>query len=158
MSLSVGMAEKPHGNRRHGLSQSFIFHRWWQMQERCYNKKNQRYKRYGGRGIRVCKRWRGDNGLQNFVEDMGFPSTRNHTLDRKDNNGNYTPDNCRWTTAYVQARNTSNARQITWKRQTHCLAEWEEITGISRFRIASRLHRGWSVSRTLSTPVLNRGA
>lgn len=74
------------------------------MRNRCYNKKGEKYKDYGGRGIKVCKRWL--NSFENFYADMGLKPTPEHSLDRINNNGNYEPGNCRWATQSQQVGNT----------------------------------------------------
>lgn len=79
-----------------------LFETWACMRKRCRNPNNTNYARYEGRGITVCERW---NKFENFVLDMGMPPTPQHTLDRKDNNGNYEPSNCRWATKTQQVLN-----------------------------------------------------
>jgi hypothetical protein len=88
---------------------------WSNMIARCHNKSHHAYENYGGRGIRVCKRWRepGGYGMVNFVKDLG-PRPRGLTLDRINPQGHYEPTNCRWATAKVQANN-----QARWIWQ-HC--------------------------------------
>lgn len=76
---------------------------WTNMIARCENPKTKLWHCYGGRGIKVCERWR--NSFPNFLEDMGRKTTPEHSIDRKDVNGNYEPGNCRWATVLEQARN-----------------------------------------------------
>jgi hypothetical protein len=74
---------------------------------RCYKKDDVSYKNYGGRGIKVCDRWR--DSFQNFIDDMGI-RPKNQDIDRKDNDGNYCPENCRWATKTTNARNKRNSK------------------------------------------------
>lgn len=85
-------------------SQFVEYHVWYDMKRRCYNKKNKDYKNYGGRGIKVCLSWR--LSFDNFIKDMGFRPTDNHTLERMNNELGYSNDNCKWATRSEQARNT----------------------------------------------------
>lgn len=82
---------------------------WWNMLARCYNPKDEHYKWYGARGIQVCERWRTD--FANFYEDMGPRPSSKHSIDRKKNDGNYEPRNCRWATATEQNNNTRRIRK-----------------------------------------------
>ena len=91
------------------------------MNARCFNPNGAKYHRYGGRGITVCERW---GSFENFLADMG-ERPAGLTLDRRDNDGDYGPDNCRWATAIVQANNRDRTR-LGWKRNnTHCPAGHE---------------------------------
>lgn len=104
--LASGNARRKHGHAAKGAETS-EYGIWLAMKRRCYLKTNKKYQRYGGRGITVCSRWLGADGFANFLADMGRrPSGL--TLDREDNDGNYTPDNCRWATQKVQQNNRSN--------------------------------------------------
>lgn len=80
------------------------------MLSRCYNKNNEAYPNYGGRGIRVCKRWRGEHGFDNYLEDMGFPPAKGMSIDRKNNDEGYSPSNCRWATDSQQMKNRRRFR------------------------------------------------
>lgn len=100
-------------NRVHGLSKTGIYSTYIAMHRRCYVKKNKCFKDYGGRGIKVCDRWHENNkdGLANFVKDMGGERPVGGSLERKDVNGDYTPENCMWIPLRDQAKNT---RQVFW--------------------------------------------
>jgi hypothetical protein len=76
------------------------------MKQRCYNSNHKSYKHYGGRGITVCDKWLGKQGIINFINDMGPKPTPLHSIDRYPNNdGNYEPNNCRWATSEQQIHN-----------------------------------------------------
>jgi len=87
----------------HGKTNTSEYRSWHSMKDRCYRAKNKRHKDYGGRGIKVCDRWL--ESFENFYEDMGDKPSKKHSLDRIDNNGNYGPGNCRWSTYKEQNNN-----------------------------------------------------
>lgn len=145
-----GEAFVTHGDtRKHQWSSEYGI--WSGMVSRCHNPKHRRFSDYGGRGIKVCERWR--SSYENFLADMGRKPSPKHTIDRRDNDGNYEPGNCRWATRVEQGRNRSNNHMLTWRGETLCIAEWAERTGLPPRRIASRISRGWSTDRALGTPV-----
>ena len=98
----------------HGLNDTKMYNILQNMKSRCYNKNNQHYELYGGRGIKICDRWlqsKGE-GLLNFVEDMG-ECPDDMSLDRIDVNGDYTPENCRWATQSIQCFNQNQRKDNT---------------------------------------------
>lgn len=125
---------------------------WAGMISRCHRPYATGYANYGGRGIKVCARWRGENGFVHFVEDMWPKPTPAHTLDRKNNDKGYCKSNCRWATKTQQTQGRRNIHWLTFDGETLPLAVWAERLNISRRTIRDRLSRGWSVERTLSTP------
>lgn len=126
--------------RTHGLTKTPEYHVYHNMLKRCYDEKNIGYKTYGGRGIVVCERWR--DSFENFYADMGKRPSDSHTIERRNNKGNYEPSNCFWATGLEQANNKSNNRVITHAGITTTLAIWSRMTGIDRTTIATRLNSG----------------
>lgn len=126
---------------------------WQRMKSRCLNPNAPDFAHYGGRGIAICGRWR--NSFENFLADMG-QRTREQQIDRIDNSGNYEPGNCRWVSKKENARNRRSTVAVTVDGVTHSAAEWNEIMGLSRDAVSSRLKRGWSPERAVKTPMLQQ--
>jgi len=147
-----------HRNRRHGMSRTPIYRIWAAMRNRCHRPNVKGYDRYGGRGITVCDRWR--TSFENFYADMGPrpDDGQRWSIERKDKDGPYCPENCVWALDKQQARNKRDNHVLEFRGVSRCLAEWEEQTGIPQHVIRKRLKRGWSVERALTTPVLVRSA
>jgi hypothetical protein len=115
---------------------------WQSMRERCYCENNKKYHRYGGRGIKVCDRWK--NSFENFLADMGASPAKT-TIDRLDNDGDYCPENCRWANSEQQANNTSTNRLLTIYGKTMTLSCWTKVNPYVKPATASmRLRRGWT--------------
>ncbi len=107
------------------------FFAWISIRNRCYNENYIQYKDYGGRGIRVCDRWK--DSFKNFLEDMGEKPNGRYSLDRyPDNNGNYEPSNCRWATQKEQTRNRRNNVWIEHGEERMVLSDWASRFGINR--------------------------
>jgi len=139
-------------NYKHGMSHTRVFKIWLGMIDRC---RNDRTGNYGQRGIRVCPQWL--DSFENFYSDMGEPPTTRHSIDRKNVNGDYEPDNCRWATRTLQARNTRRNTVLEFHGEKRLIVEWSEETGIKPSTICVRLYNlGWSIEKTLSTPVQQR--
>lgn len=121
---------------------------WKSMMVRCYYKRNNRYHLYGGRGITVCDRWK---QFENFWTDMGR-RPEGMSLDRKDNNENYTPQNCRWASHRQQQNNRRNNVLLEFQGESKTAPEWGRAVGLSGSLIQSRISNGWSVERAITTP------
>ena len=145
-SKSCGCAGKD-WCRTHGMEGTATYNVWAGLIQRCTNKRCREYPRYGGRGIRVCARWR--ESFEAFLSDMGEkPSGK--SIDRIDNNGDYEPGNCRWATNSEQMRNRSTTEMLTYQGETLPLPEWAQRLGIKRKRLERRIRDGWSVEEALS--------
>lgn len=134
----------------HGKRHTRVWQAWMSMKNRCYTTSAPGYKNYGGRGISVCERWR--HSFENFYADMGEQPTTKHTLERLDTNGNYEPENCEWATYTKQARNKRSNRMVDLHGDRRCLAEWIELLGLDPVLVKTRIGRGWSAERALTTP------
>lgn len=126
------------------------YHSWQNMRARCLNKNHPRYGDYGGRGIRICKRWR--DSFENFLSDMGGKPSRSHTIERKDNDGPYSPGNCRWATKKEQNQNTRASHFLAHVGITLTIAQWSERTGLPASVIQTRISRGWTAEESLTIP------
>jgi hypothetical protein len=137
----------------HGLSGTRIYNIWIDMKKRCYDTKNNRYNRYGGRGITVCDEWKENFiAFRNWAYENGY--AEGLSLDRIDNNGNYEPSNCRWATMKEQANNQNHTLKIKYKGEIKTLTEWAEILGIKRHTLYHRIYkRGWTIERAFSEKV-----
>jgi hypothetical protein len=123
---------------------------WCRMLNRCSNQNSPDFPSYGGRGIKICLRWKND--FWAFVNDMG-PRPKNHIIERINNNGDYEPNNCCWATNAEQQRNKRNNILVTINNETRTLAEWSRKFKISNETVYSRLNRGWAITESLMMPV-----
>ena len=141
---------------KHGRFGTRVYGSWSAMIQRCTNQKATGYQNYGGRGVRVCERWR--TSFENFLADMGErqPGT---TLDRYPNkDGDYEPGNARWATATQQINNRRVTKIVNAFGETKPLAEWCRAKGFKRRLVEQRLGSGWSAERALTEPCAARTA
>ncbi len=126
---------------------------WKSIVYRCYNKNASNYYRYGGRGITVCDEWRHKFGFPKFLEDMGSRPSSKHSIDRINNNGPYSKENCRWATTEEQSNNKRTTIYIEYNEKRLTMKEWSKITGITYSALEQRRRAGWSISRMLDKPL-----
>ena len=155
-SCGCGIAESvrermtTHGHSIHGKS-TRTYNIWVKINVRCYNQKHEQYKDYGGRGIKVCDRWRAS--FENFLKDMG-ECPPNLSIDRYPNNdGNYEPGNCRWATTGEQHRNMRTNRIVELYGFKGCFKDAAAHFNIPISTAASRLRYGWTYEQIFLTPV-----
>ena len=115
-----------------------LYNTWNHMKDRCYNSKSKAYESYGGREITICDRWL--DSFENFVFDMGDKPTPEHSIDRINNDGNYTPSNCRWATRQQQARNTRKSKYVDYKGKRWLARELAEANNIDPDVFIGRLY------------------
>uniref|UniRef100_A0A6H2A3J7 HNH endonuclease n=1 Tax=viral metagenome TaxID=1070528 RepID=A0A6H2A3J7_9ZZZZ len=138
-SKSCGCLQKEVASARHfkhGMYGTSTYHIWDAMKSRCLNKNSVHYKNYGGRGIGICDRW--VNSFVDFFADMG-ERPKGLTIERIDNDGDYTPDNCYWANRKEQSRNNRRTRMLKYQGETLCLLDWAKRLGISHGGLRARL-------------------
>lgn len=138
----------------HGKHNSRIYRIWRDMKTRCSCPSAKAYERYGGGGINYIVEWEDFEPFYNWAINNGYKEGL--TLDRIDYNGNYEPKNCRWATVKTQCRNTRVNKLITYKGETHCVAEWAEILGINQKLIYDRLRKNWTIEKVFETQLLRK--
>ena len=114
---------------KHGLSETPEFYIWTGIHTRCYNQNATSYKNYGARGVVICDRWK--DSFENFLLDMGERPSNNHSIDRIDNDGNYSPENCKWSTPKEQANNKRNNVKVTIDGVTKNISAWKHEFGMN---------------------------
>jgi len=142
--VSQRTATHYHSRKVHGA--------WSSMKNRCKNPNYNGYSNYGGRGISYCDRW---ESFDVFIEDMGEPPTKGHSLDRIDCNGNYSKENCRWADSVTQSNNRTNNVKFEFDGRERTLAQWASEYGIDYEVLRARYHRGLNAEKILFVGDLN---
>jgi hypothetical protein len=138
----------------HGLSRTRLHKIWMAMRARCSKPHNTSYFKYGARGIKVCDEWQDFMTFAKWAYNNGYSDSL--SIDRIDNNGNYEPNNCRWTDAVTQANNTRRNVFLLYHGEKKTMTEWCRELNVPVSRIKERLKKGWSVSDALEKPPLKR--
>ena len=136
--------------RTKNLTSVRLYRIWVAMRNRCNNPKTPRYSDYGGRGITICAEWDSYEVFQKWALSHGY--REDLTIDRINNDGNYSPDNCRWVTKAVQNRNSRSCTMIEYKGEKHCIKEWCEILCLPYGSVQSRRRYGWPIEKAFETP------
>jgi len=131
-------------NKRNGTKE---YRAWKHIRDRCNRPKCKQYPRYGGRGISVYEKW---NDYEVFLSDMGRAPTPKHEIERIDNDGNYSPGNCKWATRKEQMNNMSRNHKIFAFSETKNLSEWCEIYNQSGTTVFNRLKRGLTPEKAIA--------
>lgn len=146
----LNLSRKTHGHWS-GMRATPEYSAWQSMKQRCSNPNDIEYRNYGGRGIAVCERWLGS--FENFLADMGNRPSPQHSMDRVDVDGNYTPENCRWADTKTQAFNRRNNQKVVIDGQEMLLAHAVDRAGVVPVKLVrSRLSKGWPLEAAITTP------
>jgi hypothetical protein len=148
-------SEKMRGNKNaqiHGFSRTHIYSVWVQMRRRCRENNTEHSKYYKNRGIKVCNEWKKDfMSFYKWAIANGYKEEL--TIERKDVNGNYEPENCTWATSRAQANNKRNTIKITYNGKTKSLSEWADIIDLPYHVLFKRYKKGWENKEILTTPL-----
>lgn len=131
-----------------GLTKTPEYKAWSSIMERCTNPLHKSWVSYGGRGIRIAPAWR--ISYLDFLKAVGRRPGRGYSIERIDNDGDYTPENCRWATAKEQGNNRRTNRWLDFNGCRKTVAQWCEELGLVRSTVTSRLRAGWAVGDILT--------
>lgn len=129
---------------KHKMTETVEYKTWRSIKTRCYNKNILRYKNYGGRGIKVCDRW--INSFENFFEDMGYRPSKNHSIERINNDGDYEPSNCIWADFKTQARNRRTSTKILHENKIIDIFLFSEKMNLSVSGARKRIWRNYKLT------------
>ena len=125
-----------------------LYRRYYHMKDRCGNPNDKRYHRYGGRGIKVCDEWLQDyNKFESWALENGYKPGL--AIDRIDNDGDYSPENCRFITPAENNQNRCTSRFFTYNGKTQNLTQWCEEYGLKYHTVLCRLRRGWDFEKEI---------
>lgn len=143
-------------SNKHGMRNTRLYLCWRNMKSRCYNPNSTEFYLYGGRGVVVCEEWHSFETFYKWAMANGYRDDL--TIDRIDNDGNYEPGNCRWSTPQEQALNRSTKVMITYNGVTKHISEWDKDIGATKSgRVRARLNAGWDIEKAVTTPVKRFG-
>lgn len=151
---ALSLRRKTHGATSGG-KRTPIYRIWSGIKERCESPTCKGFQAYGGRGIKLCERW---DKFENFLADMGPRPSHNHSIDRKDNDGNYEPGNCRWATDTEQSRNRSCTVNLSISGRVQCVSAWATELNMSRATLDWRLKHGFPIEKILTNQKFRRQA
>lgn len=139
-------------NSTHRKSKTRLYGVYCCILSRCYNVNDRRYLSYGGRGIYVCDRWLGKGGFENFLIDMG-PRPTKYSVERQDNDGSYSPENCVWADHKTQSNNKRTNTVFTYRGETLTVTQLCEKYELPVGRIFARLRIGFSIDDAITAPL-----
>lgn len=156
--ISIDKVLSPKDGRRSSGAGAFLSSEkgiYYAMIRRCTKVDDENYPDYGGRGIGISDRWLGPDGFTHFITDMGQKPPK-HSIERRENDKDYGPDNCFWAPSKSQARNTRKNRLLTFNGETMCIAAWGEKLGIPAWKISQRLGRGYPIEKVLHVGAIEK--
>ena len=149
-SCGCNRVEFSKNQHTHQMTRTTEYRTWRHIKSRCFNPNVPSYKDYGARGISMCDEW--INSFEQFYKDMGLKPTKDHSIDRIDNEKGYNPENCRWATRAEQSRNKRCNIFISYAGKRQMLIDWAKDTGINHMCLYKRYRMGWSDERIVTTP------
>ena len=138
-------------NFKHGRNGTSEYNIWLSIKARCERETSHAFPDYGGRGIQLCLRWQ---DFTKFFADMGIRPSSAHSIERKDNDGDYCPENCVWATKTEQGRNKRNNVLLTVDGETHPISTWAERYGLKYQTLHMRIRKGWPADAAVKTPLI----
>lgn len=149
VEVNIARSTKHGFDKRSGRLPEYVS--WQKMKRRCQNPSDPAFENYGGRGIKVCDVWL--KSFPEFLKHVGKKPSPDHSIDRIDNNGDYTPGNVKWSTVKEQCNNRRSNHVLEMNGTRKNLTQWGSEVGINSLTLLRRLKLGWSVEKTLTTPL-----